>query len=96
MMLTSPLHKNEQSRVEKRVNSMEPTLTPSMPIDFFIVLLVSIFGNLLLFGIPTIKILRRTGRSGWWFLLFYTGIGTIVGLWLFAYCRWPALDRSQQ
>jgi uncharacterized membrane protein YeaQ/YmgE (transglycosylase-associated protein family) len=66
------------------------------PIDFFMVILVGVVGNYILFGLPAIKILRRTGLSEWWFLLIYTGIGAIIGLWVLAYCRWPALYRSSQ
>jgi hypothetical protein len=50
--------------------------------------------NLVLFVIPIAKIVQRTGRSGWWSLLFFTGAGVIVGLWMLAYCRWPSLDRQ--
>jgi hypothetical protein len=44
---------------------------------------------------PIAKILRRMGLSGWWCLLYLTGIGIIVGIWVLAYCRWPALDRTE-
>ena len=45
--------------------------------------------------IPLAKVLRRMGLSGWWSLLYLTGIGVIIGSWLLAYCRWPALDRDE-
>jgi hypothetical protein len=48
-----------------------------------------------IFVIPIAKIVQRTGRSGWWSLLFYAGPGLLVGLWLLAYCRWPALERTE-
>jgi dipeptide/tripeptide permease len=51
--------------------------------------------NLVLFVIPIAKIIRRTERSGWWSLLFFTGAGVIVGLWMLALCRWPALERNE-
>jgi hypothetical protein len=44
---------------------------------------------------PLVKILHRTGHSGWWSVLAVMGPGLIVGLWLFAYCRWPAFDRPK-
>jgi hypothetical protein len=43
---------------------------------------------------PLVKILHRMGFSGWWTLLFFTGPGFIVALWLVAYSRWPAIDNE--
>jgi uncharacterized membrane protein YhaH (DUF805 family) len=43
---------------------------------------------------PIIKILRRTGYSEWWALLLYVPLINIVGLWLFAYGRWPKAGGS--
>ncbi|HEX6842022.1 MAG TPA: hypothetical protein VF113_10840 [Stellaceae bacterium] len=43
---------------------------------------------------PIIKILRRTGYSEWWALLFYVPLVNIVALWLFAYGRWPKAGGS--
>jgi H+/Cl- antiporter ClcA len=46
--------------------------------------------------LPVAKIVRRTGYSGWWSLLLFTGLGLVVGLYLLAYCRWPAFDPPAQ
>ena len=54
-----------------------------------ILLLAAIF-------VPMVKILRRMGRSGWWSILAVTGPGMIVGLWLLAYCRWPAVKEIER
>lgn len=43
---------------------------------------------------PIIKILRRTGYSEWWALLLYVPVFNLVGLWLFAYGRWPKAGGS--
>ncbi len=43
---------------------------------------------------PLIKILRRLGLSGWWSLMLLAGPFWFVGLWLLAYCKWPAADRA--
>jgi hypothetical protein len=40
---------------------------------------------------PIIKVLRRTGYSEWWALLLFVPGLNIIGLWLFAYGRWPKL-----
>jgi hypothetical protein len=43
---------------------------------------------------PTVRIMHRIGRSGWWSLLIVAGPGAIIGLWLLAYTRWPALEQK--
>ena len=50
---------------------------------------------LALFLVPFAKILQRAGRSGWWVILWLVPLVNIAGLWLFAFGRWPALDRQQ-
>jgi hypothetical protein len=65
-----------------------------------------VFGGLTLFVLlifivvfPIVKILHRAGYSGWWILLFVlVPGGNVIGLWCFAYARWPAVqpvDRHQ-
>jgi uncharacterized membrane protein YhaH (DUF805 family) len=43
---------------------------------------------------PVIKVLRRTGYSEWWALLLFVPGANVVGLWLFAYGRWPKVGSS--
>ena len=43
-------------------------------------------------AIPTITILHRAGRSGWWCILTYIPFLNLVALWLFAFTRWPRVD----
>lgn len=38
------------------------------------------------------RILNRAGLSGWWALLSLFPPAWIVGVWLFAFSRWPAED----
>ena len=45
---------------------------------------------------PIVKIVRRAGFSGWWSLLFFVPLGIILGLWLLALKRWPALSDKDQ
>lgn len=45
--------------------------------------------------IPFIRILQRAGRSGWWILLWFVPIANVIGLWVFAFSRWPALDKAR-
>ncbi len=47
-----------------------------------------------LFGVPLGVILRRMGFSVWWLLLFLVPTGIIVGMWLVAFVRWPAVARA--
>ena len=41
---------------------------------------------------PVVTILRRMGFSGWWSLLFFVPLGSIVGLWIISRTRWPKFD----
>jgi hypothetical protein len=43
-------------------------------------------------GIPVARIMRRTGYSGWWSLLVLISLVNLIGLWEFAFARWPGLD----
>jgi hypothetical protein len=51
----------------------------------------ALFGIVYFFVVfwPVIRIMRCIGRSGWWSLLI---LAWPIGLWLFAYTRWPAID----
>jgi hypothetical protein len=47
---------------------------------------------LVLYGVPTAKILGRAGYSKWWTIVFFVPLLNIIALWVFAYCRWPSID----
>jgi uncharacterized membrane protein YhaH (DUF805 family) len=42
--------------------------------------------------VPYVRILHRTGHSGWWVLLVFVPLANIIAIWVFAFVRWPALD----
>jgi uncharacterized membrane protein YhaH (DUF805 family) len=44
------------------------------------------------FLMPIARILHRAGLSRAWCLLFFVPLGNLIGLWAFAYTRWPALE----
>lgn len=44
-------------------------------------------------GVPSAKILSRAGRSRWWTVVALIPYVNIIGLWVFAFTRWPA-DRN--
>lgn len=46
-------------------------------------------------GIPVARIMRRTGYSGWWSLLVLIPLVNLVGLWAFAFARWPRVDTGE-
>ena len=56
-----------------------------------IAVLVVIF--LVIYFVPIVRIVQRTGHSGWWVLLALIPFGNIIGLWLLGFGRWPALDK---
>ena len=46
-------------------------------------------------AVPAVRILHRTGMSGWWSLLILIPIVNLVGFWIFAFARWPAFDAKE-
>jgi hypothetical protein len=40
-------------------------------------------------AIPIARILRRTGFTPWWAILFIVPVVGYLALWIFAYIRWP-------
>ncbi|CAB3754840.1 membrane protein [Burkholderia sp. MSh2] len=44
---------------------------------------------------PYIRIVRRTGHSGWWILTMFVPVLNFVMLWVFAFARWPRVDDRQ-
>ena len=45
--------------------------------------------------VPTARILRRAGLSGVWCIFTFVPLLNIILLWVFAFCRWPNLDRTK-
>ena len=50
----------------------------------------------LAYFLPTFKIVKKAGYSGWWCLLMLVPIVQIVMLWVFACSRWPALSTVER
>ncbi|KWH51269.1 hypothetical protein [Burkholderia cepacia] len=44
---------------------------------------------------PYVRIVRRTGHSGWWILTMFVPILNFVMLWVFAFVCWPTVDDRQ-
>ncbi len=42
-------------------------------------------------GIPVANILYRAGRSRWWTIIAFLPLLNLIGLWVFAFTRWPSL-----
>ena len=49
----------------------------------------------LVFVIPIAKVLRRVGFSGWGSILAVVPLLGIIGLWIFAFMRWPLDDKPR-
>ena len=64
----------------------------SMSLLHWIVVLMIFALPLIVVGIPIARILRRAGFSRVWCLLCFLpyGIGLVIGVWVFAFVRWPA------
>jgi uncharacterized membrane protein YhaH (DUF805 family) len=54
--------------------------------------LVMLFIILAIFLVPAWRILKRTGHSGWWSVLVFVPLVNILGVWLLAFTKWPAVD----
>ncbi len=59
----------------------------------WLIILAVLFG---LLGLPIVRILRRTGHSGWWVIALLIPIVNWIGLWVFAYSKWPKVDGDGQ
>ena len=47
----------------------------------------------ILLGVPVANILHRAGRSRWWTIVAFVPFVNLIGLWLFAFTRWPNIPR---
>jgi len=46
-----------------------------------------------LFATPLASILHRAGRSRWWTIVAFVPLANLIGLWVFAFSRWPSQER---
>ena len=70
-------------------------LCSSMPPEWhWIMALVMPLLLVILAGVPVARILHRAGRSRWWTILAFLPFVNLVGLWLFAFSRWPNAPAS--
>jgi uncharacterized membrane protein YhaH (DUF805 family) len=54
---------------------------------------IIVFLIMAIFAVPTVRILRKAGYSGWWVLISLIPVINIVGFWCFAFMDWPALKQ---
>jgi type II secretory pathway component PulF len=59
---------------------------PSFVLTMFVGLIVSS----LVFLVPVVKVLRRTGHSALWCLLAFVPGLNLIAFWVFAFKPWPA------
>jgi uncharacterized membrane protein YhaH (DUF805 family) len=45
--------------------------------------------------IPTAKILKKAGFSGWWALLAVVPLANLIGLWVFAVTPWKVTPTAE-
>ena len=46
-------------------------------------------------SIPIARILTRIGYSKWWTIVYFIPFVNIIGIWILAYSRWPAVDQAR-
>ena len=56
---------------------------------WFIIIVV-----LAMYAVPITKIVERTGHSKWWAVVFFIPLFHLVALWVLAFVKWPAMDRT--
>jgi hypothetical protein len=49
---------------------------------------------IILVGVPVGSILHRAGRSRWWTVIAFIPLINLIALWVFAFSRWPSVDRA--
>ena len=54
-----------------------------------IAILIGVIFWFVIFGIPVMQILKRTGFSRVWVLVVFVPIVNIIFLWIYAFRRWP-------
>lgn len=50
---------------------------------------------LVVIGLPVSIILRRAGYSRAWAILAIFPLINVIGLWVFAFSKWPAIDKQK-
>ena len=63
-------------------NAMPPEWHWVMPLGMPLLLIIIV-------AVPVAKILHRAGRSRWWTILAFVPLVNLIGLWVFAFTRWP-------
>jgi hypothetical protein len=48
---------------------------------------------IILVGVPVANVLHRAGRTRWWTVLAFVPGVNLIALWVFAFSRWPALQK---
>jgi len=48
---------------------------------------------IVLLGVPVTSVLHRAGRSRRWTPIAFIPLLKLIGLWVFAFSRWPTVDR---
>jgi hypothetical protein len=49
---------------------------------------------IILFGVPIARVIRRSGHSRWWTVVAFLPFLNLVGLWVFAFVRWPTTEKA--
>ena len=77
---------HQSPKAKKKVRSMQE---PPVWVQFVPLALLA-----LTLAYPFSRILRRAGYSGWLALIILVPFVAFIGIWVFAFARWPALDNK--
>jgi hypothetical protein len=49
---------------------------------------------IILLGVPIARVIHRSGHSRWWTILAFLPFLNLIGLWVFAFVRWPTTEKA--
>jgi hypothetical protein len=59
----------------------------------WVVMMVMPLVLIALVAVPVAHVLHRAGHSRWWTILAFVPLLNLIGLWVFAFGRWPSAAR---
>jgi len=49
---------------------------------------------IVLLGFPIARVIHRSGHSRWWTVVAFLPFLNLIGLWVFAFVRWPTTEKA--
>jgi uncharacterized membrane protein YhaH (DUF805 family) len=63
----------------------------TIQVPFLNLVMVSLFAATVVTNVVAlVRIVQRTGYSGWWILIMFVPVANMLALWYFGFGPWPA------